>query len=128
MTACLILASFLGTSASQAIPGEDFIKQQRLSVPQAVFQPDPTTAQHQFKEDASTSGSKNPKNLKLGKRGISESTAEHGTICDHYLYCFVSCTILYTECIEEKNNSFSLPLFIAVLVPVYLGHKLIHTF
>ena len=80
MTACLILATFLGTSAAQAIQAEGFIKQQPLLVPQAVFQPDPTTEQHQFKEDASTSGCKNPRTLKLGKRGISESTAECGTI------------------------------------------------
>lgn len=124
MTACLILATFLGTSAAQTVQAEDFIKQQPLSVPQAVFQPDPTTVHHQFKEDASTLGGKNPRNLKLGKRGISESTAEHGTICDHYLNCFASGEILCMECMEEKNNSFSLPLFIAVLVLVYVGHNL----
>ena len=95
MTACLILATFLGTSASQAIAAEDSLKQQPLAIPEAVCQPDLTTVQQQFKKGASTSGSENPK--ELGKRGISESTSEHGT---HY--CFVSGTILYMECWEEK--------------------------
>ena len=95
MTACLILATFLGTSA-QAIGAEDLIKQRPLAIPEAVCQPDPTTVQQQFKEGASTSGSKNLK--KLGQRGISESTAEHGT----QYYCFVSGTISYMECMEEE--------------------------
>ena len=95
MTACLISATFLGTSAAQAIAAEDSIKQQRVAMPQVVFQSDPTTVQQRFKEGASASGGKNPK--KLGKRGISESAAEHGK---HY--CFVSSTIIYMECMEEK--------------------------
>ena len=95
MTACLILATFLGTSAAQAIAAEDSLKQQPLATPEAVCQPDPTTVQQQFKEGASTSGSKKPE--ELGKRGISESTSEDGT---HY--CFVSDTILYMECMGEK--------------------------
>ena len=95
MTACLILATFLGTSAGQAIAAEDSLKQQPLAIPEAVCQPDLTTVQQQFKKGASTSGSENPN--ELGKRGISESTSEHGT---HY--CFVSGTILYMECWEEK--------------------------
>ena len=94
MTACLILATFLGTSASQAIAAEDSLKQRSLAIPEAVCQPYPTV-QQQFKEGASTSGSENPK--ELGKRGISESTPEHGI---HY--CFVSGIILYMECVEEK--------------------------
>ena len=73
--------------------------------------------QQQFKEGEATLGNKSPK--KLGKRGISESTAEQGT---HY--CFVSGKILCMECME-KNCSSSLPLFIAVLVVVFLGHNLI---
>ena len=77
MTACLILATFLGTSAVQAKAAEDSLKQRPLAIPEAVCQPDPTTVQQQFKEGASTSGSKKPK--ELGKRGISESTSEHGT-------------------------------------------------
>ena len=85
MTACLILATFLGTSAAQAIAAEDSLKQRPLAIPEEVCQPDPTTVQQQFKEGASTSGSKNPK--ELGKRGVSESTSEHGTHC-----CFVSGT------------------------------------
>ena len=112
MTACLILAAFLGTSAAQAIGAEDSIKQRPLAISEAVCQPDPRTVQQQFKEGASTSSSRNLK--KLGKRGISESTAEHGT---HY-YCFVSGTIFYIECMEKKNNSFCLSLFIVVLVLV----------
>lgn len=79
MTVCLILAIFLGPSAAQPIVPED-----------SVCQPDPTTVPQQFKEHASTSGNKSPK--KLGKRGISEPSAEHGT---HY--CFVSGAILYME-------------------------------
>ena len=75
MTVFFILAIFLGTSAAQPIVPED-----------SVCPPDPTTVQQQFKERASTSGNKSPK--KLGKRGISESSAEHGT---HN--CFVSGTI-----------------------------------
>ena len=120
MTACLILAAFLGTSAAQAIGAEDSIKQRPLAIPEAVYQPDPTTVQQQFKEGASTSGSRNLK--KLGEREISESAAEHGT----QYYCFVSGTIFYMECMEEKNNSFCLQLFIAVLVLVYLGHNFIY--
>ena len=77
MTVCLILAIFLGTSAAQPIAPEDSMNQGPLAIPQAVCPPDPTTVQQQFKEQASTSVSKNPK--KLGKRGISETTAEHGT-------------------------------------------------
>ena len=76
-TACLILAIFLETSASHPIVREDSMNQGPLAIPQAVCPPDPTTVQQQFKECESTSDSKNPK--KLGKRGISESTAEHGT-------------------------------------------------
>ena len=76
MTACLILAAFLGTSASQA------------------------------------------------ERGISGSTSEHGK---HY--CFVSGT-MYMYNVHgmygRKNNSFCLPLFIPVLVLVYLGHNFIY--
>ena len=82
MTACLILA-IQGTSAAQAIPAEDSIKQQPVLIPEAVFQPDPMTVQQQFKEGPVTSASKNPK--KLGKRRISGSTAEHGTICPFLL-------------------------------------------
>ena len=74
MTACLILASFLGTSAAQPIPADNSTKHQSLAIPQAVCQADPTTMQQQFQEGVTI--------LKLGKRGISESTAEHGT-----LYC-----------------------------------------
>ena len=77
MTVCLILAIFLGTSAAQPIVPEDSMNQGPLAIPQAVCPPDPTTVQQQFKEQASTSDSKNPK--KLDKRGISETTAEHGT-------------------------------------------------
>ena len=72
-----MLAIFLGTSAAQPIIPEDSMNQGPLAIPQAVCPPDPTTVQQQFKECASTSDSKNSK--KLGKRGISESTAEHGT-------------------------------------------------
>ena len=79
MTVCLILTIFLGTSTAQPILPED-----------SVCPPDPTTMQQPFKERASTSGNKSPK--KLGERGISEPTNEHGT---HY--CFFSGTILYME-------------------------------
>ena len=99
MTACLIMATFLGTSSAQAIAAEDSLKQRPLAIPEAVYQPDSTTVQEQFKEGASTSGSENPK--ELGKRGISESTSEDGT---HY--CFVSGTILHMECIEAKKIPF----------------------
>ena len=99
MTACLILATFLGTSAAQAIGAEDSIKQRPLAISEAVCQTCPTTVQQQFKEGASTSSSRNLK--KLGKRGISESTAEHGT---HYY--FVSGTIFYMECMGEKTIPF----------------------
>ena len=95
MTACLILATFLGMSAAQATPAEDSIKQHSLAISQAVCQSDPTTVQQQFKESVTTLGSKSPK--KLGKRGISESTVEHGT-----QHCIVSGTILLMECMEEK--------------------------
>ncbi|XP_074624545.1 uncharacterized protein LOC141882489 isoform X1 [Acropora palmata] len=64
-----------GTSAAQPIVPEDSMKQGPLAIPQAVGLPNPTTMQQQFKERASTSGTKNPK--KMGKGGISESTAEH---------------------------------------------------
>ena len=87
MTVCLILAIFLGSSTSQPIvPGD------------SVYPLDPTTVQQQFKEGVITLGNKSPK--KLGKRGISESSAEHGT---HY--CFVSGTIilLCMDCMEEKK-------------------------
>ena len=77
MTVCLILAIFLGTSASQPIAPEDSMNQGPLAIPQAVSPPDQTTVQQQFKEQTSTSDTKNPK--KLGKKGISETTAEHGT-------------------------------------------------
>ena len=77
MTVYLILAISAGTSAAQPIVSEDSVNQGPLAIPQTVSPPDPTTVQQQFKEQASTSDSKNPK--KLGKRGISESTAEHGT-------------------------------------------------
>ena len=77
MTVCLILAIFLGTSASQLIAPEDSMNQGPLAIPQAVSPPNQTTVQQQFKEQTSTSDSKNPK--KLGKKGISETTAEHGT-------------------------------------------------
>ena len=83
MTACLILATFLGTSAVQAKAAEDSLKQRPLAIRKAVCRTDPTTMQQQFKEGARTSGSKKPK--ELGKRGILESTSEHGTY-----YCFVS--------------------------------------
>ena len=73
---------FLGTSAAQPIVPEDSMKQGPLAIPQAVGLPNPTTMQQQFKERASTSGTKNPK--KMGKGGISESTAEHGT---QLLFC-----------------------------------------
>ena len=73
---------FLGTSAAESVVPEDAIKQRRLAIPQAVCQPNPTTVQQQFKEPTSTSGSKNSK--KMGKGGISESTAEHGT---QLLFC-----------------------------------------
>ena len=82
MTVCLILAIFLGTSVAQHMAPEDSIKQRPLAIPQAVFPPDPTTVQQQFKVRASTSGNKYPK--KLGKSGISESTAEQGT---QLLFC-----------------------------------------
>ena len=123
ITACLILATFLGSSAAQPIAAEDLIKQQLFAIPEAVCQPDPTTVQQQFKEGASTSGSKNPK--KLGKRGISESTAEHGTVCDHKLCWFVSGTIIIVQyrSMEEKSDYFSLPLFINVLVLICIGHN-----
>ena len=75
MTVCLTLAIFLGTSAAQPRLPED-----------SVCPLDPTTVQQQFKEGETNIGNKSPK--KLGKRGISESSAEHGT---HY--CFVSGTI-----------------------------------
>ena len=87
MTACLILTPFLGTSAAQPIPADNSPKYQSLAIPQAVCQADPTTMQQQFKEGVTI--------LKLGKRGISESTAEHGT-----QYCIVYGTILYMECME----------------------------
>ena len=77
MTVCLILAIFLGTSASQPIAPEDSMNQGPLAIPQAVSLPDQTTVQQQFKEQASSSDTKHPK--KLGKRGILKSTAEHGT-------------------------------------------------
>ena len=77
-----MLAIFLGTSAAQPIIPEDSMNQGPLAIPQAVCPPDPTTVQQQFKERASTSGTKNPK--KMGKGGISESTAEHGT---QLLFC-----------------------------------------
>ncbi|XP_067020800.1 uncharacterized protein [Acropora muricata] len=64
-----------GPSAAQPMAPEDSIKQRPLAIPQAVCPPDPTKVQQQFKELASTSGSKNL--TKLGKRGISETTAEH---------------------------------------------------
>ncbi|XP_015765571.1 PREDICTED: uncharacterized protein LOC107344438 [Acropora digitifera] len=70
-----VLVECSGTSAAQPILPEDSMNQGPLAIP--VSPPDPTTVQQQFKEQASTSDSKNPK--KLGKRGISETTAEHGT-------------------------------------------------
>ena len=100
MTACLTLATFQGTSAAQAIAGEDSIKQQSPVILQAVCRPD-RTLQQQFKEGVSTLGNKSPK--KLGKRGISESSAEHGTY-----NCIFAGTILYMECMEEKLNPFLL--------------------
>ncbi|KAK2561422.1 hypothetical protein P5673_015944 [Acropora cervicornis] len=63
-----------GTSSAQAIAAEDSMKQQSPVILQAVCQPD-RTLQQQFKEGVSTLGNKSPK--KLGKRGISESSAEH---------------------------------------------------
>ena len=99
MTTCLIFAFFVGASAAQAIAADDLIKQQSLAIPEAVCQADPTTVQQQFKEGVTTLGSKSPKNL--DKRGISESTAEHGT-----QYCIVSATILYMECMEERIIAF----------------------
>ena len=107
MTVCLTLAIFLGTSAAQPIVPED-----------SVCPLDPTTVQQQFKEGETTIGNKSPK--KLGKREISESSAEHGT---HY--CFVSGTINMHGMYGKKNCSSSLPLFIAVLIVVFLGHNLI---
>ncbi|XP_015765567.1 PREDICTED: uncharacterized protein LOC107344434 [Acropora digitifera] len=69
-----VLMECSGTSAAQAIAGEDSIKQQSPVILQAVCRPD-RTLQQQFKEGVSTLGNKSPK--KLGKRGISESSAEH---------------------------------------------------
>ncbi|XP_015754283.1 PREDICTED: uncharacterized protein LOC107333935 isoform X3 [Acropora digitifera] len=60
-----ILAESSGTSTAQPIVPED-----------SVCPPDPPTMQQPFKERASTSDNKSPK--KLGKRGISEPTDEHG--------------------------------------------------
>ena len=85
-----VLATFLGTSAGQAVAAEDSLKQRPLAIPEAFFQLDPRKVQQQFKEGESTLGSKNPN--KLGKRRISEPTAERGK---HYY--FVSGTILYME-------------------------------
>ena len=81
MTACLTLAAFLGNSAAQAVAAEDSMKHQSPVILQAVCQPD-RTLQQQFKESVTTLGNKNPK--KLAKRGISESTAEHGA---QLLFC-----------------------------------------
>ncbi|XP_074622707.1 uncharacterized protein LOC141880983 isoform X2 [Acropora palmata] len=72
-----VLLECSGTSASQPIAPEDSMNQGPLAIPQAVSPPDQTTVQQQFKEQTSTSDTKNPK--KLGKKGISETTAEHGT-------------------------------------------------
>ncbi|XP_067020807.1 uncharacterized protein [Acropora muricata] len=69
-----VLMERSGTSAAQAIAAEDSMKQQSPVILQAVCQPD-RTLQQQFKEGVSTLGNKSPK--KLGKRGISESSAEH---------------------------------------------------
>ena len=90
VTVCLTLAIFLGTSAAQPIVPEN-----------SVCPLDPTTVQQQVKEGETTLGNKSPK--KLGKRGISESSAEHGT---HN--CIFAGTILYMECMEEKINPFLL--------------------
>ena len=68
VSTCLALATFLGTSAAQAIAAKDLIKPQSLAIPEAVFQADPTTLQQQFKEGIITLSSKNPR--KLGSRGI----------------------------------------------------------
>ena len=111
MTACLTLVTFLGTSAAQTIAAEDATKQQSPVILQAICQPD-GTFQQQFKEDVTTLGNKSPK--KLGKRGISESTAEHGT----QLFCLWY-NIMHGM-YGRKNCSFSLSLFIAFLVVVYL--------
>ena len=99
MTTCYTLVTFVGTFAAETTPAEDSIKQQSLAIPQAVCQPDPTTVHQQFKEGVATSDSKSRK--RLGKRGISESTAEHGT-----QYCIVSGTILYVEFMEEQRIPF----------------------
>ena len=106
MTACLTLATFLGTSAAQTIAAEDSIKQQSPVILPAVCHPD-RTLQQQFKEGVTTLGNKNPK--KLGKRGISESTAEHGT----QLFCLWY-NIMH-GIYGRKNCSFSLSLLILFL-------------
>ncbi|XP_015777362.1 PREDICTED: uncharacterized protein LOC107355329 isoform X6 [Acropora digitifera] len=72
-----VLLECSGTSASQPIAPEDSMNEGPLAIPQAVSPPDQTTVQQQFKEQTSTSDTKNPK--KLGKKRISETTAEHGT-------------------------------------------------
>ena len=120
MTACLTLPAFLGTSAAQAIGG-DLIKQQSLATPQAVGQADPTTVQQQFTEDETTLGNKSA--TKLSKRGISESTAVQGTV---YTILYCRWYNIIHGMYRRKNCSFSLPLFIAVLVAVYLGHNFIY--
>ena len=98
-TVHVLFLFFVGASPAQAIAADDLIKQQPLAIPEAVCQADPTTVQQQFKEGVTTLGSKSPK--KLGKRGISESTAEHGM-----QYCIVCGTILYMECMEERITAF----------------------
>ena len=113
MTARLTLAAFLGTTAAQAIAAEDSMKHQSPVILQAVCELDQTLQQH-FKEGVTTLGNKNPK--KFSKRGISESTAEHGT---QLLFC-LWCNIMHGM-YGRKNCSFSLPLFICFLVVVYLS-------
>ena len=98
------MPTFLGTSAAQAIAGE-LIKQQSFATPQAVCHADPTTVQQQLKEDETTLGNKSP--TKLGKREISESTAEQGihnivlSLVQYYTWnvqkkkLFLFCSIIY---------------------------------
>ena len=108
------MATFPGTSATQAVAAEDSITRQSPVILQGTCQPD-QTVQHQFKEGVTTLGNKDPK--KLGKRRILESSAEHGT-----LYCIFSGTILCMECMDQKMIPF-LFHYITVLVVV---HNLIY--
>ena len=78
ITACLTnLATFPGTSSALAAAADDWVGKRQRAIPESFCSPDQRTFQQHVEEGTSTLRSQSAK--KLGKRRISESSAEYGT-------------------------------------------------